>query len=118
MTEAKDRRKHPRFHAGECGYLEICAGGRTICKHEVYVADISCGGLGLALECPLAVGTAVKITLSSCRVEGVVAHCREEGDGFVAGIKAHHLIDRVEQIRARGMAKGELEAGEEPAVLA
>ncbi len=108
MNHPRDRREHPRFHIGECGYIELRVGEGAICKHEVYVADISRGGLGLYLECPLAVNTLVRITLSKCAVDGVVAHCREEETGFIAGIKAHKLIERVDELRS----------GDAPEVLA
>lgn len=100
MTDLKDRREHPRFHVGECGYIELRVGADAICRHEVYIADISRGGLGLYLECPLAVDTPVRITLSKCTVDGSVAHCREEETGFIAGIRAHKLIERVDDLRA------------------
>jgi hypothetical protein len=101
MNDPKDRRAHPRYHVGECGYLELKVDEDAICKHEVYVADISRGGVGLFLECPVAVNTAVRVTLSKCTIDGIVAHCREDDGGWIAGLKAQKCIEHVEELRAK-----------------
>lgn len=101
MEQAQDRRAHPRYRVGECGYIETHGKGAFRGRQEVYIADISRGGLGLRLDREIPPGAAVRVTLTNCTVDGVVVHCRLDDQGYIAGIRARKEVRHAERVRAR-----------------
>lgn len=101
MKEPVERRAHPRYHVGECGYLELVGERVKPRRREVYIADISGGGLGLHLEHALPDGATVKVVLTKCTITGVVVHCRPNDGGFIAGIRSDKAARHVEKVRAK-----------------
>jgi len=56
-----------------------------------HLNDVSHGGLAFSMDSPVPVGTVIKLTIESVEpafiTEGLVTHCRQEGNGYVIGIE-------------------------------
>jgi hypothetical protein len=81
-----DRRAHPRFEMREQGVLCLLDGESATREHQVFVRDVSLGGLGVLLDHRVPIDALVRVLVAGLSFLGRVAYCRTEGDKFAAGI--------------------------------
>ncbi len=93
-----ERRAHPRYPTHEFGVLHELVDGVEIREQVVYVMNVSAFGLGIQIDRPIAVGTAVKVFATDYAFIGTIVYCRKDSDGFAAGLALRCDTDQANRL--------------------
>ena len=96
------QRREPRFNADQCVWITLF--GEPDIRLPARIRNVSVRGIGLELQGPVAVGTALKFELDDSLFLGEVIYCREDDACFYAGVELEQelcgLRDLAEALRA------------------
>ncbi len=84
------QRREPRFNADQCVWITLF--GEPDIRLPACVKNVSARGIGLALQGPVAVGTALKIELDDCMFLGEVIYCRQDDASFYVGVEIEQAL--------------------------
>ena len=92
LKQQPDRRLSPRRQLSQSAVVSLLGTSRLL---HGEVRDLSEGGTQLWLDEPLSVGSLVKIEYADKLLQGEVAYCRQEQDGWLLGIRVEHALSGV-----------------------
>jgi hypothetical protein len=78
------QRREPRFNADQSVWITLF--GEPDIRLPARIKNVSVRGIGLELEGPVAIGSALKLELDDSMVLGEVIYCREDEASFYVGV--------------------------------
>jgi hypothetical protein len=99
-----NQRREARFQIDQA--VEVVVFGSPDQHMQGNIHNASGRGIGLRLTQPLAAGATLKINLPDSILLGEVIYCREEAEGWYAGIELEHALFSLTELAAtlRGFA--------------
>jgi len=85
-----NQRREPRLQIEQ--FLWITFFGEPDIRLPARIKNVSARGIGLELQNPVSVGSALKIELDDSLLLGEVIYCRDDGDSFYAGVELEHML--------------------------
>jgi len=85
-----NQRREPRFQIER--QLWITLFGEPEISLPARIKNVSPRGIGLELQGPVAVGSALKFELDDALLLGEVIYCRDDGDSFYVGVELEHML--------------------------
>jgi hypothetical protein len=80
-----NQRHEPRFDADQ--WVSVTLFGEPDIRLQARIKNVSGRGIGLEFQCPVAIGTALKIVLDDAMLLGEVVYCRKEETSFYVGVE-------------------------------
>ena len=78
------QRREPRFNADQSVWITLF--GEPDLRLPARIKNVSARGIGLELQGPVAIGSALKLELDDSMVLGEVIYCREDEASFYVGV--------------------------------
>ena len=78
------QRREPRFNADQSVWITLF--GEPDLRLPARIKNVSARGIGLELQGPVAIGSALKLELDDSMVLGEVIYCREDETSFYVGV--------------------------------
>jgi hypothetical protein len=85
-----NQRREPRFEADQSIWITLF--GEPEIRLPARVKNVSARGVGLELQGPVAVGTALKIELDDSLLLGEVIYCREDEASSYVGVELEQAL--------------------------
>lgn len=97
-----NQRREPRFEANQSVWITLF--GEPDIRLAAHIKNVSTRGIGVELQGPVAIGTAVKMELEDSLVLGEVIYCREDETSFYVGVELEQALcglgDLADSLRA------------------
>ena len=91
-----NERREPRFEANEPIWITLF--GEPDIQLPARIKNVSARGIGLELQGPVAVGTALKFEVDDSLLLGEVIYCREDEASFYVGVELEQALCGLEQL--------------------
>ena len=85
-----NKRREPRFETEQSVWITLF--GEPDIQLPARVKNVSTRGIGLELQGPVAIGTALKFELDDSLLLGEVIYCREDGDSYYVGVELEQAL--------------------------
>jgi len=85
-----NQRREPRFQLEQ--FLWITLFGEPDIRLPARIKNVSARGIGLEIQAPVAVGSALKFELDDFLLLGEVIYCRDDGNSFYVGVELEHML--------------------------
>jgi hypothetical protein len=90
------QRREPRFRIEQSLWITLF--GEPEIHLPARVKNVSPRGIGLELQGPVAVGSALKLELDDTLLLGEVIYCRDDGASFYVGVELEHMLCGLEDL--------------------
>jgi len=85
-----NQRREPRFEANQSIWITLF--GEPDIRLPALIKNVSSRGIGLELQGPVAIGTALKFEADDALLLGEVIYCRGDGDSFYVGVELEQAL--------------------------
>jgi hypothetical protein len=85
-----NQRREPRFEAEQSVWITLF--GEPDIQLKARIKNVSVRGLGLELQGPVAIGTALKINLDDGLLLGEVIYCRADEASYYVGVELEQAL--------------------------
>lgn len=85
-----NQRREPRFETEQSIWITLF--GEPDIRLPARIKNVSARGIGLELQGPVAIGTALKIELDDALVLGEVIYCRDDETSFYVGVELEQAL--------------------------
>jgi hypothetical protein len=97
-----NQRRGPRFEANQSIWITVF--GEPDIRLPARIRNVSARGIGLELQCPVAIGTALKFEVDDSLILGEVIYCRQDEAAYYLGVELEQTLcglgDLAEAVRA------------------
>src|ERR1017187_4955026 len=84
------QRREPRFNADQSIWITLF--GEPDIRLPARIKNVSVRGIGLELQGPVAIGTALKFEVDDALILGEVIYCREDEASFYVGVELEQAL--------------------------
>jgi hypothetical protein len=109
-----NQRREPRLETDQSVWITLF--GEPDIRLPARIKNVSARGIGLELQGPVAIGTALKFELDDALLLGEIIYCREDGDSFYVGVELEQalcgLADLADALRAFSDSPSNLQQAE------
>jgi hypothetical protein len=95
-------RREPRFEANQSVWITLF--GEPDIRLPARIKNVSIRGIGLELQGPVAIGTALKFEVDDSLILGEVIYCRQDEASYYVGVELEQALcglrDLAEAVRA------------------
>jgi hypothetical protein len=85
-----NQRREPRFEANQPVWITLF--GEPDIRLPARIKNVSVRGIGLELQGPVAIGTALKFEVEDSLILGEVIYCREDDACFYVGVELEEAL--------------------------
>jgi hypothetical protein len=85
-----NQRREPRFETDQSVWITLF--GEPDIQIPARIKNVSARGIGLELQGPVAIGTALRIDLDDSLLLGEVIYCREDETSFYVGVELEQAL--------------------------
>jgi hypothetical protein len=85
-----NQRREPRFEANQPVWITLF--GEPDIRLPARIKNVSVRGIGLELQGPVAIGTALKFEVDDSLILGEVIYCREDDASFYVGVELEEAL--------------------------
>ena len=85
-----NQRREPRLQIDQSVWITIF--GEPDIRLPARIKNVSARGIGLELQGPVAIGTALKFELEDSLLLGEIIYCREDEDSFYVGVELEQAL--------------------------
>jgi hypothetical protein len=107
-----NERREPRFEANEPIWITLF--GEPDIQLPARIKNVSARGIGLELQGPVAIGTALKFEVDDSLLLGEVIYCREDETSFYVGVELEQALCGLGQLAKALQAFSEAPTGASP----
>src|SRR4051794_27419957 len=90
MNRCINERRDLRLEASQSVWITLF--GEPDIRLPAIIKNVSPRGIGLQLQGPVAIGTALKLELNDALLLGEVIYCREEASTFYVGVELEQVL--------------------------
>src|ERR1017187_6365609 len=90
------QRREPRFNADQSVWITLF--GEPDIRLPARIKNVSVRGIGLELQGPVAIGTALKFEVDDALLLGEVIYCREDEASFYVGVELEQALCGLKQL--------------------
>jgi hypothetical protein len=84
------QRREPRFNAEQSVWITLF--GEPDIRLPARIKNVSARGIGLELQGPVAIGTALKLELDDSLLLGELIYCRQDDASFYVGVELEQAL--------------------------
>ena len=107
-----NQRREPRFETEQSVWITLF--GEPDIQLPARIENVSARDIGLELQGPVAVGTALKIDLDDGLLLGEVIYCREDEASFYVGVELEQALCGLGQLAEALSAFSDSRSGDSP----
>jgi hypothetical protein len=107
-----NERREPRFETNQPIWITLF--GEPDIRLPARIKNVSARGIGLQLQGPVAIGTALKFELDDALLLGEVIYCREDEASFYVGVELEQALCGLAQLAKALNAFSDSPSGDPP----
>jgi PilZ domain len=109
------QRREPRFNAEQSVWITLF--GEPDIRLPARIKNVSARGIGLELQGPVAIGTALKLELDDSLLLGEVIYCRQDEAAFYVGVELEQALCGLADLALALRAFSDSPSGDSPSGL-
>jgi hypothetical protein len=109
------QRREPRFNAEQSVWITLF--GEPDIRLPARIKNVSARGIGLELQGPVAIGTALKLELDDSLLLGEVIYCRQDEASFYVGVELEQALCGLADLALALRAFSDSPSGDSPSGL-
>ena len=107
-----NERREPRFEANQPIWITLF--GEPDIRLPARIKNVSARGIGLELQGPVAIGTALKFEVDDSLLLGEVIYCRQDDASFYVGVELEQALCGLGQLAKALSAFSDSPSGDSP----